>query len=399
MNQNNKRIAIIADWLIDFWWAELVISHLLELYPEADIYTSVCFMDHPMLEWRRVYTSWLQRVPFFNRRHKLAGILRPFAFRSFDLSGYDIILTSSSAEAKNAGFRNKIPLAPFIKGEQNKKPIHICYCHTPTRYYWSHFEEYRNMMEFGFFNPLARFVLDRLINWLRKIDYEAAQRVDYFIANSGNTQERIKKYYNRDSEVIYPGVESTTEWQNNRITEVTETCETVNLWNCKSDYYIWVWRCIPYKKFDLLVDAFNKNGKKLILCTATDTPLFQELKERSKSNIEWKYRVSNEEKDSLMQGAKAFLFPPEEDFGLVPIEAMAMGTPVIAYGKWWALETIIDGKTGTFFSPQTPEALSEAIEKFENMSFDTETIKKHAEGFSKEVFQEKISEYIETYAK
>ena len=163
MNQNNKRIAIIADWLIDFWWAELVISHLLELYPEADIYTSVCFMDHPMLEWRRVYTSWLQRVPFFNRRHKLAGILRPFAFRSFDLSGYDIILTSSSAEAKNAGFRNKIPLAPFIKGEQNKKPIHICYCHTPTRYYWSHFEEYRNMMEFGFFNPLARFVLDRLI--------------------------------------------------------------------------------------------------------------------------------------------------------------------------------------------------------------------------------------------
>ncbi len=399
MNQNNKRIAIIADWLIDFWWAELVISHLLELYPEADIYTSVCFMDHPMLEWRRVYTSWLQRVPFFNRRHKLAGILRPFAFRSFDLSGYDIILTSSSAEAKNAGFRNKIPLAPFIKGEQNKKPIHICYCHTPTRYYWSHFEEYRNMMEFGFFNPLARFVLDRLINWLRKIDYEAAQRVDYFIANSGNTQERIKKYYNRDSEVIYPGVESTTEWQNNRITEVTETCETVNLWNCKSDYYIWVWRCIPYKKFDLLVDAFNKNGKKLILCTATDTPLFQELKERSKSNIEWKYRVSNEEKDSLMQGAKAFLFPPEEDFGLVPIEAMAMGTPVIAYGKWWALETIIDGKTGTFFSPQTPEALSEAIEKFETLEWNKELIQQHAEGFSKEVFQKSILEYIQTHAK
>ena len=399
MNQNNKRIAIIADWLIDFWWAELVISHLLELYPEADIYTSVCFMDHPMLEWRRVYTSWLQRVPFFNRRHKLAGILRPWAFRSFDLSGYDIILSSSSAEAKNAGFRNKIPLAPFIKGEQNKKPIHICYCHTPTRYYWSHFEEYRNMMEFGFFNPLARFVLDRLINWLRKIDYEAAQRVDYFIANSGNTQERIKKYYNRDSEVIYPGVESTTEWQNNRITEVTETCETVNLWNCKSDYYIWVWRCIPYKKFDLLVDAFNKNGKKLILCTATDTPLFQELKERSKSNIEWKYRVSNEEKDSLMQGAKAFLFPPEEDFGLVPIEAMAMGTPVIAYGKWWALETIIDGKTGTFFSPQTPEALSEAIEKFETLEWNKELIQQHAEGFSKEVFQKSILEYIQTHAK
>ena len=368
----NKKIAIIADWLIDFWWAELVISHLLEIFPEADIYTSICFMDHPMLEWRRIYTSWLQKIPFFNRRHKLAGILRPFAFRSFDLSGYDIILSSSSAEAKNAGYTKR-----------GKNTKHFCYCHTPTRYYWSHFEEYRNMMEFGFFNPLARFVLDRLINRLRKLDYAAAQRVDFFIANSSNTRERIQKYYDRESEVIYPGVnipEIQTEW-------------------VRWDYYIGVGRCIPYKRFDLLVDAFNQNDKKLILCTATDTPLFRELKARSKSNIEWKYRVYNTEKDILMAGARAFLFPPEEDFWLVPIEAMSMGTPVIAYGKWWAIETVIDGKTGTFFSPQTPEALNVAIEKFENMSFDTETIKKHAEGFSKEVFQEKISEYIETYAK
>ncbi len=390
MVSNNPRIAIVADWLIDFAWAELVISHLLELYPDADIYTSVCFMDHPMLKWRRVYTSWLQRVPFFNQRHKLAGILRPFAFRSFDLSKYDIIISSSSAEAKHAGFRNKIPLTPFNKGERNQKPkaknqkpIHICYCHTPTRYYWSHFDEYRNMMEFGFFNPLARFVLDLLIGHLRKLDYTAAERVDYFIANSENTKERIQKYYNRESEVIYPGV---------NIPEMP-------IEHQKWEYYIGVWRCIPYKKFDLLVDTFNENGKKLILCTATDTPLFRELKARSKSNIEWKYRVLNEEKNSLLAGAKAFIFPPEEDFWLVPIEAMAMGTPVIAYGKWWALETVIDGKTGTFFDSQTPESVNTAIEKFETLTFDPKIIQNHAKWFSKKVFQKKISEYIETHAK
>lgn len=401
-----RKIAIIADWLIDFWWAELVISHLLEAFPEADIYTSVCFMDHPMLEWRNIYTSWLQKVPFLNRRHKLAGILRPFAFRSFDLSEYDIIISSSSAESKNAGFKNPQSLhaSSFTKGA--KKPLHICYCHTPIRYYWSHYAEYRNMMEFGFLNPLARFILDHLINWLRKLDYEAAQRVDFFIANSENTRERIQKYYHRESEVIYPGVEvrrHCEEWSNPEHQKGIPHSDWIasparNDWN-KDEYYISVGRCIPYKKFDLLVDAFNQNGKKLILCTATDTPLFWELKEKSKPNIEWKFRVSNKEKDTLMQWARAFLFPPLEDFGLVPIEAMAMGTPVIAYGEWWALETVMDTKTGTFFSPQTPEALNTAIEKFEKMTFDPEIIKNHARWFSKEIFQEKIQQFITKYGK
>ncbi len=383
MNKS-KRTAIICDWLIDFWWAELVISHLLELYPEADIYTSVCYMEHPMLEWRRVYTSWLQRVPFLNKRHKLAGVLRPFAFRSFDLREYDIIISSSSAEAKHAGYTKR-----------GAKTKHFCYCHTPTRYYWSHYEEYRDMMEFGFLNPLARFVLDRLIGWLRRLDYEAAQRVDYFIANSENTKRRIEKYYNRESEVIYPGVEqcSTVKSEKWKVKSI----ETLNfeLWTLNS-YYLGLGRCIPYKRFDLLVDAFNENRKPLILCTATDTPLFHELQAKSNLNIEWKYRVSNEEKDALMAWAKAFLFPPEEDFGLVPIEAMAMGTPVIAYGEWGALETVIDGETGVLFSSQTPEALNEAIDRFETLEFDQAKIREHAENFSKEHFQEKIVDYIST---
>lgn len=257
------------------------------------------------------------------------------------------------------------------------------------------------MMEFGIFNPIARFVLDRLINRLRKLDYAAAQKVDFFIANSTNTRDRIEKYYNRESEVIYPGVEISRHhevWSDPDVWKQDTDCFVPRNDETK-DYYLWVGRCIPYKKFDLLVDAFNENGKQLILCTATDTPLFRELKEKSKSNIEWKYRVSHTEKDTLMQWAKAFLFPPEEDFGLVPLEAMAMGTPVIAYGKWGALETVIDGKTGTFFTPQTPDALNETIEKFETMKFNPEIIKNHVRWFSKEVFQKKIADYITTHAK
>ena len=368
----HKRIAIVADWLIDFGWAELVISHLLEIFPDADIYTSVCFMNHPMLAGRKIYTSWLQKIPFLNRRHKLAGILRPFAFRSFDLSQYDIILSSSSAESKHAG---------YIKRWTQTK--HFCYCHTPIRYYWSHYEEYRNMMEFWFLNPIARFMLDSLIWCLRKLDFEAAQKVDYFIANSKNTAQRIWKYYKKESEVIYPGVDK------KKIVRLQEK------WN----FYLGLGRCIPYKKFDLLVDAFNTNGRQLILCTATDTPLFRELKTKSKSNIEWRFQVSNKEKDTLMSTAKAFLFPPEEDFWLVPIEAMMNGTPVIAYKKGWALETVIEKKTGIFFNEQTTESLNRAIEEFENQKWNSDEIQKRGEEFSKETFQRKICEYLQNNSK
>ncbi len=252
-------------------------------------------------------------------------------------------------------------------------------------------------MEFGWLNPIARLTLDTLVGWLRKLDYEAVQKVDYFIANSENTAKRIKKYYNRESEVIYPGVDSFTEWQNNRITEYNKICETVNLWNCKSDYYLGIGRCIPYKKFDLLVDAFNANGKPLILVTNTDNLLYRKLLARSSPNITWRLNISRAERNELYAKARAFLFPPEEDFGLVPIEAMTSGTPVIAYGKWWAVETIVDGETGVFFTPQTPEALNEAIERFEKMRWDREKIRERAEEFSKERFQERILEFIKNH--
>ncbi len=423
------KIAIICDWLIDFGWAELVISHLLEAFPEADIYTSVCYMDHPMLEWRRVYTSWLQKVPILNRRHKLAGVLRPWAFRSFDLSGYDLIICSSSAESKQVACGKwnharhvddrRHPAYNHVEQDFStlaiasarndrdpkiwtlnlktwtRKPKVFVYCHTPTRYYWSHAKEYEDMMEFGWMNPLVKTIFRLVRRWMQKVDYEAAQKVDFFIANSENTRERIKKYYGRDSTVIYPGVSLPDPLLKQR--ELSDSPFPSEKELGSEAYYLSIGRCIPYKRFDLLVDTFNANGKSLILCTATDTPTFRTLQLRSRSNIKWKFRVSNEEKDRLLSHARAFLFPPEEDFGLVPIEAMISGIPVIAYGKWWALETIEDGKTGIFFSRQTPLSLDEALERFEKMTFDPEMIIGHAKKFSKENFQKNILKFIKEY--
>ena len=249
--------------------------------------------------------------------------------------------------------------------------------------------------------------MPKIITPLRKWDYIAAQRPDYFLANSLNTQQRIKKYYHREAIVLYPGIEVgihppiPTPYPNlsprGRKGELQ-----------KEEFYLAVGRCIPYKKFDLLIEAFNTNEKKLICVTNTDNTLYRKLKNISKDNIEWKLGISRKETEELMAQAKAFLFPPEEDFWLVPLEAMSHGTPVIAYGKWWALETVAWIGTGTlvpvpytgiFFKEQSPESLNTAIEQFETMTFQSEKIKEHAQQFSKEIFQKKLVGFIESKMK
>lgn len=195
-------------------------------------------------------------------------------------------------------------------------------------------------MEFGRIgNFFAKIFLPLVVGYMRKLDYEAAQKVDIFWANSKTTAERIQKFYNRKSEIIYPGIDE----------------KNFSPIDTKKDFYFGMGRCIPYKKFDVMLDAFNQNGKKLILATNTNNLLYRELKAKSKENIEWIFAPNPEKRKQLYAEAKAFLFPPEEDFGLVPVEAMSSGTPVIAYGVGGATETIIDGKTGIFFTPQTPE--------------------------------------------
>jgi len=362
----NKKIAIVCDWIKDWWGAEIVLEQLLEIFPKADIFSSVFWQQkNPLFEGRRVTTSFIQKIPFLNTSHKLALTLRPLAFESFDLSEYDIVISSTSAESK------WVITKPDC--------LHICYCHTPTRYFWSHYHEYLNMMEFWIFNFIWKYIGPKIISSLRQLDFSASKRPDHFIANSENTSKRINKYYKRASEVIYPCID----------------VKNFPFLEKKEDFYFYIWRCIPYKRFDLIVDAFNKNGKKLVITTNTDNKLYRSLKEKSKSNIEWKFDLPREEIRDLFSRAKAFLFPPEEDFGLVPLEAMATGTPVIAYWKWWALETVVDGETWIFFSEQTPASLNKSIKMFEQSEFDAKKIRKHAERFDKSVFREKLLEFID----
>lgn len=362
----NKKIAIVCDWIKDWWGAELVLEQLMEAFPQADIFTSVFYQEwNPLFEWRKITSSFIQKIPVLNKSHKLALTLRQDAFESFDLTEYDIVISSSSAESK------------WVITKPNC--LQICYCHTPTRYFWSHYEEYLDMMEFGILNPLWKWLMPKLIDKLRTWDYAAAQRPDYFIANSKNTQWRISKYYNRESEVIYPSID----------------ISQFPLTEKKEEYYLAVGRCIPYKKFDLLIDAFNANGKKLIIATNTDNTLYKNLRKISKDNIQWKMNLPRSEIIDLYAKAKCFVFPPEEDFGLVPVEAQACGTPVIAYGVGWALETVVSWKTGIFFEDQTQESLNKAIDTFESMTFDATTIQAHAEQFDSKIFKENIVRFIE----
>lgn len=362
----DKKIAIVCDWVKDWWGAEIVLTQLLEIFPDADIYTSVFWQqDNTLFKWRDITTSFIQKIPFLNTSHKLALTLRPQAFEWFDLSNYDIVISSTSAESK------WVITKPDC--------LQICYCHTPTRYFWSHYDEYLSMMEFWILNPLWKWIMPKLIKKLRRWDYAAAQRPDYFIANSKNTNSRITKYYKRESEVIHPCLD---------IKSIPFSAE-------KEDYFFYAWRVIPYKKFDLLVETFNANGLPLKIVANTKNKLSESLKKISNANIEWIYETDNTKINILHSKAKAFIFPPEEDFGLVPIAAQASWTPVIAYGVWWALETVVSWKTGVFFDKQTQKSLQKAIDQFESMTFDATTIRKHAEQFDKSVFRKQLLGFIE----
>lgn len=391
-NLENKKIAIVCDWIKDWGWAELVLEQLMEIFPQADIFTSVFFGENnPVFKNRKITTSFIQKIPLLNKSHKLALTLRPLAFESFDLSEYDIVISSSSAESK------------WVITKPDT--IHICYCHTPTRYFWSHYHEYLNMMEFWVLNHLWKWLMPKIVHNLRKWDFISAQRPDYFIANSKNTALRISKYYDRNSEVIYPWVDIDDITDLKKTSHHTPGYSLLDKSNSpwpspqgegvKENFYLYIGRCIPYKKFDLIVDAFNENWKKLILVTNTDNKLYRELKYKSKENITWKLNISKDEKMKLFSISKAFLFPPEEDFWIVPIEAMAFWKPVIAYSKWWATETVIEWKTWVFFEEQNVLSLNKKIDEFEKLSFNKNIIRNHALSFDKKIFKKNILTFID----
>lgn len=359
------RVAIVHDWLTNSAGAERVVYELHKLYPNAPIFTSVYKKDAlPQFKKADVRTTFLQKIPGrIKYRHQLWAPLRPLAFRRLNLSDYDVVISSSSAESKQV--------------RVGKNAIHICYCHTPIRYFWVNYEEYKKNPGLGLLNPLAKIIMPLFIGRLKKSDFKAAQRVDYFLANSKEVQERIAKFYKRKSYVVYPPVDT-----NKFVPDRTAVRKG----------YLVVGRLVGYKRVDLAVKACTQLN--LPLAVVGTGPEYNKLRQAAGQNVEFFSNVKDKEMPKFYQQAKGFIFPAEEDFGIVPVEAMAAGCPVIAFGRGGALDTVIDGKTGIFFPKQTVGSLKKALKKFESMKFNEEAIVKHSYEFDKEKFKLEISELV-----
>jgi glycosyltransferase involved in cell wall biosynthesis len=360
MNFSKLKVAIVCDWLTTPGGAEKIILSMHKLFPTATIYTSIYDEKrNPDFSNAVVRTSYLQSLPLSKTKHQLYFPLMPGVFENFNLNQYDLVISSSHSCAK--GIITK------------PSTLHISYCHSPMRYAWENSINYINEYQI---NPVIKKIAPWIIHKIRIWDRLSADRVDYFIANSKHIQRRINKYYRRPSTVIQPFVD---------INKYSVSEE-------KEDYYLAVGRLTPYKKFDLVVDAFNKLNKRIkIVGTGVSA---DQLKKSAAKNIEFLGYVNDEELQRLYSKAKALIFPQIEDFGIIPLEAMSAGCPVIAYGKGGVLETVVNKKTGLFFNDQTTESLVSAILQYEKMKFSPQTIRKHAENFSENVFQEKILDFI-----
>ena len=370
----------MCDWLTSRGGAAKVEEVIAEIFPSADIYTSVCNPNlFPWLKGRKIFTTWLNKIPYFRNKHQLFAWLRPILFESFDLGGYDLVISSSSAESK----------CVITKPET----LHVCYCHTPIRYYWSDYHEYiRERLEFGILNPLVRLVMPRMVFDLRMNDRMSAERVDLFVANSQYIVSRIKKYYRRDAKVIYPPVEVNERF--NIQYPISNKSHKNKTGEKQEDFYLFVGRLVPYKKADLVVEAFVENGRNLKVIG--EGPMLGKIKKLSQGseNIEFLGFGNDEMKMEIMKKCKAVIFPSLEDFGIVPVEAMSLGKPVVAFGQGGARESIVDGITGVFFERQNVKSLNEAIERIERCEFDSERIIERAKIFSKERFCREFEEFI-----
>ncbi len=355
------RVAIVHDWLTNLAGSERVALVMKRAFPEAPIFTSVFNRRRvPQFDGLDVRTSFLQRVPLATRRHQLFTLLRERAFRSFDLTGYDVVISSSSAESK------AVVTAPGS--------VHVSYIHTPTRYYWSHYEEYLDQPGLGVLDPLVRRALPRLVGRMRDRDLAAAQRPDVLLASCRVVQDRIRTYYGRESTVLNPPVDVS------RFTPAPDG---------PGDFYLVMARLVPYKRIDVAVEAATRLGRRLVV--AGDGSEEAALRRMAGPTVEFVGRLTDDrEIAALYHSCRALILPAEEDFGITPLEAMACGRPVIAFRKGGATETVVEDRTGVFFDPQTPEDLAATIERFETMSFDPAAIRAHALGYSDERFVDEL---------
>ena len=367
------RVAIIHDWLVVQGGAEKVLDALLQAFPKAEIFTLVDTMPQAIrgrLSHHRIHTSLIQRLPLVRRHYRYYLPLMPYAIEQFDLSGFDMVISSSHSVAKG------VITHP---GQR-----HICYCHTPMRYAWDMKESYLRDADFP---APVEWYLRRTLMRLRQWDHVSSSQVDLYIANSRNVAARIGKYYRREASVIHPPVDLDAFLFNP---------------GPRENFYLAASRLVAYKRLDLIIDAFRQDGTRRLKVVG-DGPERKHLARLADGadNIELLGYQPNEALQRLMASARGFVFAAEEDFGILPLEAQACGTPVIAYGRGGALETVRgadaqDSPTGIFFDEQTTESLLGAIERFEQRHFDPLACRRHAETFALAKFWERLQQQIES---
>ncbi|GAB4540744.1 MAG: glycosyltransferase family 4 protein [Thermodesulfovibrionia bacterium] len=377
------RVAIVHEWLVNYAGSERVLAEIIRLYPHADIFSIIDFLsdgERGFLLNRDVKTSFIQYLPMAKDGYRAYLTLMPFAIKQFNLSGYDVIISSSHALAK--GVRKTV-------GQ-----LHICYCHTPMRYIWDLQSQY--LRETGLDRGIRGIMVRALLNHLRRWDIATSEGVNYFISNSHYIRDRIKRAYARDAVVIYPPVDT------------EGFCPA----DKRDEYFLTVSRMVPYKKVDIIVEAFARMGLPLIV--VGDGPELKRIRRLAKRNIEFLGYLKNDVLRTYMQRARAFVYAAEEDFGIAPVEAQACGIPVIAFGRGGVTETVIPfqgvmGKgqgaerseiktpTGIFFYEQTPEALINAVKEFMKIEdrFNPHEIRRNAEGFSRDRFRKEFKVFID----
>lgn len=363
------KVAIIHDHLAQMGGAEKVLQVLQEMYPDAPIYTLMYDKENIKKNFPNsdIKASIIQKLPGSLKHYRWYMPFMPMAIEFCDLRDFDLIISSASAFAKG------VITSP--------DSLHICYCHTPTRYLWSDTHQYVNELKY---NKYFKKIISLILNYIRMWDRLAADRVDVFVANSKTVQKRIKKYYKRDSEIIYPNIEDSVFY----ISEKQE------------DYFLTGCRLVPYKRNDILIDVFkklNKNSdKKYKLKIFGDGIDMERLKNLAgdDENIEFLGRVSYEERNMLYSKCQAFINPQREDFGITMVEAMASGRPVIALRQGGATETVIEGETGLFFNEENSDSIAEVVRKFNNYTWHPENIRKHALKYSKANFIKKFGDFV-----
>lgn len=358
------KIALVHDYLVQYGGAERVLEAFTELFPYAPIYTLIHDKEamHGVFGEKRIYTSFLQKMPFSHKRHRFFPPLMPLAIEQFDFTKYDIVLSDSSSYAKGIITR--------------PETLHICYMHTPMRYAWDDCQKYTQ--DFGF-PRMVKKIVPFFMNPIRLWDKASADRVDRFLANSQFVAKRIKKYYQKDAHVIHPPV-NISQFSLAKPEE-------------RKDYFLMVGLLIAYKRHDIAIEAFNR--LKLPLRIIGRGPEMERLKRMAGPTITFLGRVPEEDLPKQYAECRGFIFPQEEDFGIVAIEAMASGRPLIAFRGGDIAEHMVDGESGMFFHEQTAEAIVEAVKRFDENRYDPSVIQSRVRHFDKERFKSTIKDYVE----